>query len=95
MAPGYHFFSFSGPNYIDGQFEDVSNFRKAFCWKYFLLDKTNLKAKCNVFKIDEGKYCNRFYDAHGGTTSKFNMHLKNHHGIHADPLYDSQIGPNF
>ena len=81
--------SLSGLNYIDSslkfednQFEDVSKFRKAFCWKYFLFNKANNRAKCNV-KISEVEYCDRTYDAINGT-SNFNSHLKKHHGIHAD-----------
>ena len=64
----------------DDQFEDVSKVRKAICWKYFLLDKTNDKAKCRV-KIGEGEYCDRVFYAKGGTTSKLNNHLGKQHGI--------------
>ena len=82
-------FSLSGLNFVDSspifdpyedyQFEDVSKVQKAFCWKYFLLDKTNHYAKCKV-KINEGEYCDKVFTSKGGTTN-FNRHLKNRHGI--------------
>ena len=85
--PNPNFFSFLGPNYVDsslifqdGLFEDVSKDKKAICWKYFLLDKANHKAKCRA-KISEGEYCDRVLTAKGGTTSPLNSHLKNQHGI--------------
>jgi len=89
IAPGYPFFSFSGPNLVDsslifkdGQFEDVSEVRKAICWKYFLFDGKNHKAKCSV-KNSEGEYCDRILSVNiksSGTTS-MNRHLKNRHEI--------------
>ena len=81
-------FSLAGLNYVDSslvfnpfeddQFEDVSQVQKAFCWKYFLLDKANQKAKCKV-KIREGEYCDRVYSA--TTTRGIKYHLENNHGI--------------
>ena len=85
-------FSLSGLDYVysnlifnplfeDGQFEDVSRIKNSFCWKYFLLDKVNHKAKCKV-KISESEYCNRVYSAQeGATTGGMKNHLKNAHGI--------------
>ena len=64
----------------DGQFEDVSEIRKAICWKYVLLDKVNYRAKCSV-KISEGEYCDRVYSAKGGSTTALNTHLRKRHGI--------------
>ena len=81
VAPGFHLFSISGLDnvdsssiFIDGHFEDASS-RKAFCWKYFLIDKAkgNEKAKC--------KYCGKVLVARGGTTTPLNFHLKSVHGI--------------
>jgi len=69
------------PLFEDGQFEDVSRIKNSFCWKYFLLDKVNHKAKCKV-KISESEYCNRVYSAQeGATTGGMKNHLKNAHGI--------------
>ena len=68
------------PLYEDGQFEDVSQIKNSFCWKYFLLDKINHKAKCNV-KISEGEYCNRVYSAQDSATTSLKYHLKRRHGI--------------
>ena len=80
-------FSLSGLNYVDSssiydpfeddQFEDVSQVKKAFCWKYFLLDKTNRKVKCKV-EISDGNFCDRIitYKA-----SNIQRHLKDLHGI--------------
>ena len=88
VAPGYHLFSISGLDNVDsssifqdGHFEDVS-FRKAFCWKYFLIHKAkgNEKAKCQV-EISQGKYCGKVLGARGGKTSALNTHLKYVHGI--------------
>ena len=71
----------SNPLFEDGQFEDVSQIKNSFCWKYFLLDKVNHKAKCKV-KISESEYCNRVYSAQeGATTGGMKNHLKNAHGI--------------
>ena len=86
VAPEYHLFSISGHNvdsssiFQDVHFEDVS-FRKAFCWKYFLIHKAkgNEKAKCQV-EISKGKYCGKVLSAIGGKTSGLNAHLKNVHG---------------
>ena len=66
----------------DDQFEDVSKVRKAICWKYFLLDKTNDKAKCKV-KISEGEYCDRVFCTQRarGSTSSITNHLRKQHGI--------------
>ena len=69
----------------DGQFEDVSKIRKAFCWKYFLLDEENYKAKCKV-KFVEGVYCDRVLSARGSNgcaqaTPAFKKHLKDEHAI--------------
>ena len=79
VAPEYHSFSITGLDnvdsiFIDGHFEDASS-RKAFCWKYFLIDKAkgNEKAKC--------KYCDKVLVARGGTTTPLNFHLKSVHGI--------------
>ncbi len=66
--------------FIDGQFEEVSKAKIALCWNYFLLDKTNDKAKCKV-KISEGEYCDRVYSAKGGSTTALNTHLRKQHGI--------------
>ena len=88
VAPGFHLFSILGLDnvdsssiFIDAHFEDVS-FRKAFCWKYFLIHKAkgNEKAKCQV-EISKGKYCGKVLSAIGGKTSGLNAHLKNVHGI--------------
>ena len=87
VAPEYHLFSISGHDvdsnsiFQDVHFEDVS-FRKAFCWKYFLIHKAkgNEKAKCQV-EISKGKYCGKVLSAIGGKTSGLNAHLKNVHGI--------------
>ena len=81
-APGNHFVSFSDPIFNDVQFEDVSNSRKAYCWKYFLYAnvKPNQKAKCQV-EMSKGEYCNKVLCASGGTTSTLNKHLKHVHGI--------------
>ena len=87
VAPEYHLLSISGHNvdsssiFQDVHFEDVS-FRKAFCWKYFLIHKAkgNEKAKCQV-EISKGKYCGKVLSAIGGKTSGLNAHLKNVHGI--------------
>ena len=83
-APGYHFVSFSDSISIlnDVQFEDVSNSRKAYCWKYFLYAnvKPNQKAKCQV-EMSKGEYCNKVLSVSGGTTSTLNNHLKHVHGI--------------
>ena len=87
VAPEYHLFSISGHNvdsssiFQDVHFEDVS-FRKAFCWKYFLIHKAkgNEKAKCQV-EISKGNYCGKVLSAIGGKTSGLNAHLKNVHGI--------------
>ena len=71
----------SNPLFEDGLFEDVSRIKNSFCWKYFLLDKVNHKAKCKV-KISESEYCNRVYSAQeGATTGGMKNHLKNAHGI--------------
>jgi len=56
----------------EGQFEDVSKIQKAFCWQYFLLDKTNQKAKCKV-KISDGNFCDRII-----SSKACNKHLKIH-----------------
>ena len=83
-APGYHFVSFADSISIfnDVQFEDVSNSRKAYCWKYFLYAnvKPNQKAKCQV-ETSKGEYCNKIFCATRGSTSALNTHLKNAHGI--------------
>ena len=75
-------FSLSGHIYVDsssifdpleeGQFEDVSQVKKAYCWKYFLLDKTNQKAKCKV-QISDGIFCDRIINF-----KACNKHLKIH-----------------
>ena len=85
--PKYPFFSFSGSKLVDsslifkdGQFEDVSEIRKANGWKYVLLDKVNCKAKCSV-KISDGEYCDRILSVTGGNTTIINNHLKRLHGI--------------
>ena len=76
-------FILSGLNYVasssifdpfveEGQFEDVSKIQKAFCWQYFLLDKTNQKAKCKV-KISDGNFCDRII-----SSKACNKHLKIH-----------------
>ena len=82
-------FSLSGFNYLDsnskydpfvedvGQFEDLSQIKKAFCWKYCLLDKTNRKVKCKV-QISEGNFCDRIMSY---KASNIYRHLKHHHGI--------------
>ena len=70
----------SNPLFEDGQFEDVSGIINSFCWKYFLLDKVNEKAKCKI-KISEGEYCNRVYCAPEGATTSLKYHLKRGHGI--------------
>ena len=86
--PNPNFFSFLGPNYVDsslifqdGLFEDVSKDKRAICWKYFLLDKANHRAKCRV-EIIEGEYCDRVYSAQGGAqkggSGAMKKHLKNH-----------------
>ena len=89
MAPRYPFFSFSGSKLVDsslifkdGHFEDVSEVRKAYCWKYFLYAnvKPNQKAKCRV-EMSKGEYCNKVLSVSGGTTSTLNNHLKHVHGI--------------
>ena len=88
------FFTFSEPNYADSssilfkddQFEDVSKVRKAFCWKYFLLDEENLKAKCKV-KFSEGRgCCDKVFSVKGyngcvQVSGTINKHLENEHGI--------------
>ena len=81
------FFSISECNLVDsssifkdGQFEDVSEVRKAYCWNYFLFDGTNHKAKCRV-KTSEGEYCDRILNPNSGNTTSMNRHLKNRHGI--------------
>ena len=81
-APGNHFVSFSDPLFNDVQFEDVSNSRKSYCWKYFLYAnvKPNQKAKCQV-EMSKGEYCNKVLSVSGGTTSTLNNHLKHVHGI--------------
>ena len=91
IAPGYPFFSFSGPNLVDsslifkdGQFEDVSEVRKAICWKYFLFDGKNHKAKCSV-KNSEGEYCDRILSVPCGNTTSLRRHLKNRHEINSLP----------
>ena len=78
----FHFVSFADSIFNDVQFEDVSNSRKAFCWKYFLYAnvKPNQKAKCQV-EISKGEYCNKIFCATRGSTSALNTHLKNAHGI--------------
>ena len=82
------------PNYVDsssilfkdGQFEAVSKVRKAFCWKYFLLDEENLKAKCKV-KFSEGRgCCDKVFSVKGyngcvQVSGTINKHLENEHGI--------------
>jgi len=68
------------PLFEDDQFEDVSQIKNSFCWKYFLLDKVNDKAKCQI-KISEGEYCNRVYSAPEGATTSLKYHLKRRHGI--------------
>ena len=84
-------FSLSGLNYVDSssifdplgdeqQFEDVSQFKKAFCWKYFLLDETNQKAKCKI-KMRDGNICNRII-----SSKACNKHLKQYHGMDNDSL---------
>ena len=76
-------FILSGLNYVasssifdpfveEGQFEDVSKIQKAFCWQFFLLDKTNQKAKCKV-KISDGNFCDRII-----SSKACNKHLKIH-----------------
>ena len=78
---------------ILGQFEDVSKTRKAFCWKYCLLDKANGKAKCKV-KISEGKYCDKVISAKSGTKGVIE-HLKRLHGMtptEKNAENDGQIG---
>ena len=82
-------FSLSGFNYLDsnsiydpfvedvGQFEDLSQIKKAFCWKYCLLDKANRKVKCKV-QISEGNFCDRIMSY---KASNIYRHLKHHHGI--------------
>ena len=83
-SPWNHFVSFSDSISIlnDVQFEDVSNSRKAYCWKYFLYAnvKPNQKAKCQV-ETSKGEYCNKIFCATRGSTSALNTHLKNAHGI--------------
>ena len=87
------FFTFSEPNYVDSssilfkddQFEDVSKVRKAFCWKYFLLDEENYKAKCKV-KFSEGGYCDKVFSVKGHNgcvqvTGHIYNHLESQHGI--------------
>ena len=84
-TPGYRFFfSLLGSNYIDsslifkdGIFEDVSKYRKAICWEYFLLDKENQRAKCQ-FQISEGEYCDKVYSAQGRAFHKGSGEMKNH-----------------
>ena len=81
-------FSDSISIFNDDQFEDVSNSRKAFCWKYFLCDKANGKAKCKV-EISKGEYCDTIFIAKYGT-SMLNRHLKHSHGI--NELSSSYLG---
>ena len=61
----------------DGIFEDVSKYRKAICWEYFLLDKENQRAKCQ-FQIGEGEYCDKIYSAQGSAFHKGSGAMKNH-----------------
>ena len=84
----FHFVSFADSIFNDVQFEDVSNSRKAFCWKYFLCDKANGKAKCKV-EISKGEYCDTIFIAKYGT-SMLNRHLKHSHGI--NELSSSYLG---
>ena len=83
-SPWNSFVSFSDSISIlnDVQFEDVSNSRKSYCWKYFLYAnvKPNQKAKCQV-ETSKGEYCNKIFCATRGSTSALNTHLKNAHGI--------------
>ena len=65
---------------ISYNFVDVSESQGAFCWKYFLLDKTHFKAKCNVMK-NNGKICNQIIATPNSGTKTCNRHLKNIHGI--------------
>ena len=76
-APGNHFVSFSDPLFNDVQFEDVSNSRKAYCWKYFLYAnvKPNQKAKCRV-EMSKGEFCNRVLISSGGSKE---VHIKRFH----------------
>ena len=69
---------YSSFKFEDGPFEDVSKVKRAFCWKYFLFDHVNHKAKCKV-EISAGEYCDRVYSALGGAISgAMKHHLKNH-----------------
>ena len=61
---------------ISYNFVDVSESQGAFCWKYFLLDKTHFKAKCNVMK-NNGKICNQIIATPNSGTKTCNRHLKN------------------
>jgi len=85
------FFSITGCNLVDsssifkdGQFEDVSEVRKAYCWNYFLFNGTNHKAKCRV-KTNEGEYCDRILSVPCGNTTSLRGHLKNRHEINSLP----------
>ena len=56
------------------QFEDVFQHKKAYCWKFFLLDKMNRKTKCKI--------CSQIMTLQkNGSTNNFYKHLKNRHRI--------------